>query len=257
MAPIYPPLPLSLILPVAWAGLTGRRRSFQGDARRGTRRLAVRLQGGENAPDCGPALLLINHYHRPGFGAWWFALALSAALPVEIHWSMTNAWTDDGSPGAKTRAWISARLLPRLANVYGFTSMPPMPPRAHEAAARAAALRRLLAAARLEPGRPAPLLALAPEGQDSLDGALMRPPAGVGRLLLLLAGMGYLCCPVGVYEEETTLVLNFGPAFSLAAPDGMERDRWAADNAMQHIAPLLPERLRGAYHALESPPVVT
>ena len=254
MAPTYPPLPLSLALPVAWAGLVGRRRSFQSDARRCTRRLAVNLQGRENMPTCGPALLLVNHYHRPGFGAWWFALALSAALPVEIHWSMTNAWTDDGSPGAKTRAWISARLLPRLANVYGFTSMPPMPPRAHEAAARAAALRRLLAAARLEAGRPAPLLALAPEGQDSPDGALMRPPPGVGRLLLLLAGMGYPCCPVGVFEEEHALALNFGPAFHLAAPEGMERDQGAADLAMQHIARLLPERLRGVYGALESPP---
>jgi 1-acyl-sn-glycerol-3-phosphate acyltransferase len=247
MPPDYPPLPWKIVLEVARAALVGQRRSIHEDALSCTRSLDITVAGREYVPPFGPALVVMNHYQRPGFQAWWFALAISAALPVDAHWMMTSAWTDDGTPGAWWRSRLSTLILPRLAQVYGFTSMPPMPPRAHEVRARAAAVRHLLAVARRQP---APLVALSPEGQDSPDGRLMHPHPGVGRLLMLLAGHGYPVFPVGVFEDGCALVLNFGPPFSLVLPpDGNpgQRDRQAAQQVMAAIAALLPVTLRGVY----------
>jgi hypothetical protein len=138
-------------------------------------------------------------------------------------------------------------LYPRLARVYGLISMPPMPPRPHEVAARALAVRQVLAVARRSPPV---LLAMAPEGQDPPGGVLMRPPAGVGRMLVKLAGYGHRFYPVGLYEQGEAVVLHFGPAFHLSMPEGMSTeqvDRQASDATMQAIAVLLPTGLRGVY----------
>lgn len=285
MPPTYPPIPPRLALAIAWAALCGRRRSFRQDALRLTRRLAFTVHGRENVPSGGPALVVMNHYHRPGFQAYWFTLAISATLPAEAHWTMTEAWTDDGTPGAWWRARLSVHFLPRLAQVYGFTHMPPMPPRPHEVAARAAAVRALIAVARNCRGRSmrdfiqadenfrpaptvnysvrgdekdrhapttanAPILALSPEGMDAPGGALMRLHPGAGRLLLLLDGLDYPIYPVGVYETEDALLLSFGAPLRLARPQGQSaagRDEAAASQVMSAIAALLPEPLRGFY----------
>lgn len=243
MTPVYPALPIRLILAAAGAALTGRHRSLQQDARWWARHLPVEVRNGENLPHQGPAALVMNHYHRPGFQAWWFAMALAAAAPVEMHWTMTAAWTDDGTPGARWRAFLSPHFLPRLAKVYGFTSMPPMPPRPHEVSARAAAVRQFLSAARRNPP---PVLALAPEGQDSPNGGLMRPHPGVGRLLAILNDLGFVFIPAGVFETDH-LVLSVGSPFQIALPDLRSRDRDAADCVMQHIAALLPAGLQNSY----------
>jgi hypothetical protein len=188
-----------------------------------------------------------NHYQRPGFGAWWIAIAISAALPAEVHWVMTAAWTDMGRPGDRLKASISEQLFPRLAAVYGFTAMPPMPPRPHEAAVRAQAVRRVLALARREANA---LIGLAPEGMDNPAGGLMRPPPGVGRFLLHLAEIGCAIHPVGFFEDQEGLVLSFGPALPLerrAALAGDALDRWAAEGVMRGIAAELPDVLRGEF----------
>ncbi len=247
MPPTYPPLPPALLLPVIWTALRGGQRSFRQDALRCTAALPLSVLGRENIPQAGPALIVMNHYHRPGFQAFWFSLAISAVTPVDIHWTMTGAWTDDGTLGAKWRAILSPHFLPRLARLYGFTSMPPMPPRPHETALRAGAVRHLLDVARQIPP---PLLALAPEGMDNPAGGLMRPHPGVGRLLALLDGLGYPIFPVGVSEEAASLVLSFGPSMCLALQPGLDpaqRDRQAADQVMQAIAARLPAALRGDY----------
>jgi hypothetical protein len=72
--------------------------------------------------------LTINHYARPGFHAWWLALALSAVVPTDVHWIMTAAWTYSDGFRARTVTPLSRWLFGRIAQVYGFTSMPPMPP---------------------------------------------------------------------------------------------------------------------------------
>ena len=249
MPPIYPAIPLSAWLSLAWAGLSGKQRSFRQDALRYAARLPLKVNGSEHIPQAGPALMVMNHYHRPGFQAYWFSLAISAVTPVEIHWTITGAWTDDGTPGARLRAWLSPHFLPRLARVYGFTSMPPMPPRPHEIIARAAAVRQLLGVAQQNPP---PVLALAPEGRDHPAGELLHPPAGVGRLLAILAGYGYPIVPVGVMEDDHRLILSFGQPFHLMLPTGLnatQRDRQAADQVMSAIAALLPAALQGAYAA--------
>ena len=247
MPPIYPELNLNILMEMAWSGMTRNRRSFRQDALHLSTDLPLKVQGIENIPLTGPALIVMNHYHRPGFQAFWISLAISAVVPAEIHWTMTGAWTNDGTPGAWLRALLSPHILPRLARLYGFTSMPPMPPRPFETAAGAASVRHLLGAARQ---KPAPILGLAPEGQDNPTGGLMRPHPGVGRLLALIAGMGYLFIPVGVVEDDRHLWLNFGSGFHLTIPAGLppdELDHTAADQVMHSIARLLPGELRGIY----------
>ncbi len=230
-----------------WSVARKERRSFHQDA---TNALAlchfpIQVQGRDNIPPCGPAVIVTNHYSRPGFGAWWIALAISAQVPTEMHWGMTSAWTFDGRPSAWVLAEISRRLFPRIADMYGFTAMPPMPPRPFEQAARALAVRQILAAAK---AKPQPIFGMAPEGQDTPGGALMHPHPGVGRFLYHLARLGFPFYPAGVYEEADSMVLSFGPSFCLELPGGLsgeEIDRRASQTVMRALAQQLPEKLRG------------
>jgi 1-acyl-sn-glycerol-3-phosphate acyltransferase len=118
---------------------------------------------------------------------------------------MTAAWTPAGTAWSRLQAAASVRLFPRLASLYGFIPMPPMPPRPFEAAARAQAVRQVLSAVRRSPP---PLLAISPEGQDTPGGALMRPHPGVGRMLAHLAKSGYPFHPVGVHESEALRLIR-------------------------------------------------
>lgn len=248
MPPRYPGLPLHILAALAWTILRRRQRSFRSDALRCTRDLALEVRGPENIPSAGPGLVVVNHYHRPGFQAMWFSLALSSLIPAELLWTMTSAWTDDGTPGARERARISPHIFPRLAHAYGFISMPPMPPRPFEVAARASAVRALLTAARR---RPAPLLALAPEGMDNPSGpGMQRLPPGAGRLLVAIHQAGHPIYPVGIFENEQALVLAFGAPFDLRLPPGSAGPQ-AAERVGRAIAALLPPALRGEYATRE------
>ena len=247
----YPryPLPWKVAPSVLLSAALNRKRSFRGDALRclAGGQPEIHIAGNENIPASGPALLVFNHYSRSGFQAYWIALAVGATVSVEMHWTMTAAWTSDGSFKSKVLAEVSRRSFPRLAHVYGFTAMPPMPPRPFEAEARARAVRQALAIARQQP---APVLALAPEGQDFPGGKLGRPPAGAGRFLILLSQLGYPVYPLGVYEAGGCLCLNFGAAFNLEIPPGLSRDEsddYASQAVMRRIACLLPEKLRGEF----------
>jgi hypothetical protein len=130
--------------------------------------------------------------------------------------------------------------------MYGFTLMPPMPPRPQDTARRAEAVRRVVRLAKAG----VPAVGLAPEGMDSPDGKLMRPPPGAGRLVAHIAGAGYTLLPVGVYEEGDAFCLRFGEPFALpetatGSTDAIDRE--VSTRVMQSIAALLPERLRGAF----------
>jgi hypothetical protein len=238
---------------MAWAALlargAARRRSFRADARTFVAGLRppLRVVGAAHVPQRGPAVLTINHYARPGFQACWLALAASATVPVDVYWGMTAAWTYPDWLRAHTLTPLTRWLFRRLAQVYGFTTMPPMPPDPRDAVARAAAVRRVLAYAR---ATPRPVVGLAPEGGDAPGGVLATPPSGVGRFMLHLAARGLPLAPVGGYESDGAFCLHFGPSYRLRLPPGLsadERDARASQIVMQQIAALLPAQLRGAY----------
>jgi hypothetical protein len=238
--------------------LLGRKRSFARDAGRlsdGINRLQI---WGDIPKDPNPFLFLINHYSRPGFRAWWISIALVSAVgsPLrepalgrqaggggrEIHWPMTSAWTYPDRIRSRLITPFSGWVLARFARMYGFTLMPPMPPREADVASRAASVRRILRLASLKK----PSIAMAPEGMDSPDGRLMQPPSGAGRFIALLAGMGYTLAPVGAFESGDALHVRFGKPFRLPHSDSRDsgvRDRETVRIVMHAIAELLPEEL--------------
>jgi hypothetical protein len=186
----------------------------------------------------------MNHFTRPGFGAWWIALGISAAVPVEVHWSMTAGWNHTGLLNPLTR-WF----FPRLAKVYGFTATPPMPPDPKGVMDRARAVRDVLRVARASKA----IIAIAPEGRDYPGGVLGLPPPGVGRFIQQLSKYRERITPVGVYEDienDAQLCINFGPSFEVDnLPDlpSDDRDRLISRQVMTAIAQQLPPALRGDY----------
>jgi hypothetical protein len=203
--------------------------------------------GEENIPRAGPCLITFNHYYRPGFNAWWMALALAAAVPLEILFIMTGVLTFPGIWYAPLGAAGSRWLLRRFSKIYGFTTMPPMPPRPGDLMVRACSVRRLLAFARTNP---AAILSLAPEGGDQPAGRVHWPPSGAGRFMLLMAELGFPLLPLGFFEEDGEFFLHFGPPYLLQAPCSLDpdgKDHRAAYTVMSAIASQLPERLRGEF----------
>jgi hypothetical protein len=240
--------PKSLLASLAAAVMLSRHRRFAEDARACTARIHPPLQllGTQHIPDNGSYVITTNHYFRPGYGSQWTALAISTVLADDVHWVMTSELTFPGRWYAALAAPASRLILKRIAAVYGFTAMPPMPPRPYDLQARAGAVRSVLQyAERAE----RPIIGLAPEGGDQPGGQLYMPPAGVGRLCLRLAAIELRFLPVGVYECDGRLTLNFGEDYelSIGSQDIKDRDRRAAYTVMQHIAPLLPAGLRGEF----------
>ena len=229
--------------------LFGGKRSFRRDGQACVERInpPLRVLEKENIPQGGPCLITFNHYYRPGFNAWWMALALAATLPVEIHFVMTGELTYPGKWYAPLGMAGSRWLLQRFSDIYGFIAMPPMPPRPQDVQARARSVRAVLAYARAHPQA---ILGLAPEGGDQPGGRLSWPPSGAGRFILLLIEQGFPILPVGCFEEAGAFCLHFGGAYQLNIPSGLaskEKDGAVARAVIQKIAPLLPERLRSEF----------
>jgi hypothetical protein len=243
-------LPKELLPRLGLALLIGERRSFRTDAVRCASLLQppLKIYGKENIPASGPGLVTTNHYARPGFRAWWLALAVSAAVPTEVHWLITSAWTYPDRLRSATITPVTRWVLQRLAQVYGFTCMPPMPPDPAEVIERAEAVRRVLKYARQAERL---LIGLAPEGGDfATPGRLAEPPPGAGRFILHLCALGLEISPVGIFEEEDCLCLRFGVRYRQDASPGLSpsaRDRYASQQVMQHIADLMPARLASNY----------
>lgn len=242
----YPP---RLFVRVALDVILLRRRNFRSDARACIARLDSPLQVLErkNIPRRGPCVLTVNHYHRAGFGAQWLALAIAASVPVDMHWVMTGEFTYSGKWYAPIVSTGSRLVLKRIARVYGFTSMPPMPPRPRDAEARAASVRAVLEYVRHAKH---PVLGLAPEGYDTPHGKLARPATGLGRFGLLLSKAGLKFIPVGAYEADGFFHLHFGEPYELSVVRELpadEKDEQAAQVIMKNIARLLPLHLRGEF----------
>jgi hypothetical protein len=242
--------PKSRILFLAASVFFGGHRSFRQDARACMAQLTppLHLLGQENIPQTGPCLITFNHYYRPGFHAWWMALAIAASVPADIHFGMTAELTFPGRWYASLGMAGSRWLLRRFSKIYGFTPMPPMPPRPQDVKVRAQAVRKMLAYAR---EHPRVILGLAPEGGDQLGGILSWPPAGAGRFIALLADSDTSIVPVGAFEQAGFFCLSFGEPYPLRPPSGLaavERDRAVAGIIMRAIARQLPSHLRGEFN---------
>jgi hypothetical protein len=237
-----------MVLRAAWAALCKRERDFGVDARQmldsGP---PVVVFGQENIPASGPYLLLANHYTRPGMMVWWSVFALSVQLQCTPRWVVAAGWTYPRGWRRLLMEPLTAWAFHRLAQVYRFSSMPPMPPRPEDALARAAAVRSVLTRLRSEPNM---LLGLMPEGRDLPGGVLGWPPAGAGRFMLRLgADLGRIL-PAGVYEADSRLCVCFGPLFQIQVPQGLpaaQQDQAASRCVMEHIAALLPKAMRGPF----------
>ena len=248
-------IPGQLLGSLSCAALTRKPRSFARDAQRTIATLspAIQVLGAEHVPAREPCLLACNHYTRPGLGAWWLVLAISTAVAAcrashadpEIHWVMTAAWTFPGSP------WRRRLLTPltqwafdRVAQVYGFVPMPPMPPDPCQVEARAIAVLRTVRLAR----QIAPhggMIGLAPEGRD-VPGGLGQPPPGAGTFIALLVQAGLPVLPIGVFEQGRRLCVSFGAPFTPTIPLGRAaRDREVTRQVMDSIARQLPPNSPG------------
>lgn len=180
-----------------WATAAARRRSFARDAQMAVTGICPQPQvlGGEHIPHQDPCLVTCNHYSRPGFAAWWLALAIAAAIAAQRHpdvdpevwWVMTAAWT---FPESRWRRRVLTPLtwwaFRRAARVYDFVTMPPMPPDPREVEARVLAVLRTVRLARRAASEGS-MVGLAPEGRD-VSGGLGEPPDGAGDLVALLVG---------------------------------------------------------------------
>jgi hypothetical protein len=228
-----------------------RKRDFHQDAQACIASLKppLRIFGADNIPRHGPCVITVNHYHRKGFAAQWFALAIAALVPVNMHWIMTGEFTYRGKWYESFGAIGSQILLKRIASVYGFSTMPPMPPREKDVEARAASVRAVLEYVH---HAKEPILGLAPEGHDppGPEEVLTQPASGVGRFGLLLAKAGLEFAPVGAYEMDGAFHIHFGESYELTVPPNLSSDAKDAEASriiMENIARLLPVHLRGEF----------
>ena len=243
-------VPRRLLLAIGWSLVTGGRRSVLADAQRAfaDRRPQVEFRGTGNIPPEAACLVVCNHYARPGFSAWWIGMGVNAAFAgrraagadIDIRWVMSSAWTFPEDPLKATFLTPITRIVyTRLAKLYGFVSMPPMPPAPHEVKERAAAVLRAVRMARAGKDKGI-LVGLSPEGQD-FGMYLGVPPEGVGEFISLLVAAGLPVLPVGVFEEGEELVISVGEAFVPdIRGDKRERDSQVAAEVMAAIQKLVP-----------------
>ena len=160
---------------------------------------------------------------------------------------MTAAWTFPDNKFLQNFTPLTYWLFSRVARVYGFTTTPPMPPDPSQVEARASSVRRVLKYARVEE---ASVIAIAPEGQDHPGGVLGVPSSGVGRFIAQLAKYCQRITPIGVYEDDKSLCINFGHSFELDISPKLPADEFdvhISQQVMIAIACQLPESLRGKY----------
>lgn len=229
--------------------LLARRRDLQKDAKACIEHMSSELKvlGRENIPDRGRCVLTINHFHRPGLGAQWIALAVSALVPLRMRWAVTGELMCQGKWYEAVGSRASIIFLNRLAYIYDLIAMPPMPPRPRDVEARAAAVRTILNYVKHVND---PVLGISPEGFNSPGGVLTRPASGFGRFALLLSKAGLRFLPVGGYEADGTFHIHFGEEYELGIQSGLpaeEKDERAVQIIMGKIGCLLPAYLRGEF----------
>ena len=243
-------LPRRRIPGLVWSVLALRRRSFATDSTLAVTGVNPQLHivGADQIPTFGPCLIVCNHYGRPGFDTWWLTFSIQAAVAArrgpgadpEIRWVMTAAWTyPPGSWRGRIVTPLTRWTFRRIAQVYGFVTMPPMPPHPSEVEARATAVLKTARLAR-QAARNGGMIGLAPQGGD-VASPLAPPPDGAGEFIALLAGAGLPVLPVAVAEHGGRLRLAFGPTFAPEIPPRRDgRDRLVSEQVMAALGRLLP-----------------
>jgi hypothetical protein len=241
--------PTGLFARALWDFLLLRHRDLQSDAQACIENLSpgLRVLGQENIPQRGGCILTINHYHRPGFGAQWLAIATTALVPLRMRWVVTGELMCQGKWYEAIGSRASRIFLNRLAYFYGLITMPPMPPRPKDVEARAASVRTILEYVKHVDE---PVLGISPEGHNPPHGILTRPASGFGRFAWLLSKAGMRFIPVGGYEADGLFHLHFGEPYELNIQNDLEadeKDEHATQIVMGNIARRLPVHLRGEF----------
>ncbi|MEP7200769.1 MAG: 1-acyl-sn-glycerol-3-phosphate acyltransferase [Chloroflexota bacterium] len=251
--------PFSLLAPRIPSLLLGRRRALHADVNAAFAAIgaAPHAVNAEHILQREPFLLVMNHFHRRDIPSWWMVMAVMKAVadqraghaPPDLRMIVATQWTYTNPWQKIFVAPVMRFVVGRIMRAYDFLPMEPTALGASHANQRARSIRGVVVAAKQARQAQFPI-GLAPEGGDTLDSALRRPPNGAGRFMLLLAATGLPFLPVGVYVSNERLVTNFGTLFALRAPPALskgETDEWASREVMERIACLLPAELRGAY----------
>jgi hypothetical protein len=232
--------PKKIIIEIAISIIRNKKRSIKHDSLRAISGIfsPVQFIGKENIPVKGPGMVTLNHYSRPGFFILWAAMVISACLPEKHFWLMTSAWTNRTKGVDQLRAVITRELFKRLARMYGFITTPPMPPIPGEIAERALSIKKIIGAINEDPKT---ILCFAPEGQDFGNGVLGEPPAGIGKFFFNIHRQLKKIYSVGVWEENESLILNFGESYIIGnSHTYRDPDTEISNLVMSRIAELLP-----------------
>jgi hypothetical protein len=237
----YPSVNPTVLKCILWR-LLGRNRSLKADAQRLCARVepAIRYIGLENLNLARPFVVTANHYTRPGFSTAWIALSISAVLPAEVTWIMSNQWLFEGNPLAFALRPLMRFVLKGINDAYSFVPMPTIINGFSTSQERTAGVREVIRRLRKDPQT---MIGITPEGMDSPIGGLALPPAGVGRFLFHLQEMGATMLPVSVYEEQGGLCVRFGEPYQLETPSGLSPsgfDLFIRKTVMSRIAKLMP-----------------
>lgn len=228
------------------SGVSSPRRSFSADAQRVLARYPeTRVAGAEHLPPEGPFIVVANHYQRRGIGAWWSALAISAAVaeqrPDNLRWMHTSRFGGYRIFGrVRAPETVTACLLRWSMRRYDFLMVD-----RDEVGPRAPMLRDAYRSLH-HAGR---AIAIMPEAGDAIDGGvLVRGRAGAGPALAWLSAGRVPLLPVGVWvDEDGRFSVSIGPAFTVDRACVDDYDTDLTTLVMGRVARQLPETLQGVY----------
>ncbi len=219
-------------------------------------RPVLSVSGEDNIPTQTPFVLVMNHYDRPGLGAWWGPVLVLHTIavhrtcePRQVHMMMAREWWYPPGLGRMFKQPLTRWFFGHLSKTYGLVLLPPVVPGDTFRGEGTLAVRRALTLTRSNSPQ---LVGLAPEGRTGEQGSLCEPPKGAGLFILALTHDSIPCLPVGIFEDEdAALTVEFGKPFVLHADRRQSRadqDRHASCTVMVQVGKLLPERMWGVYH---------
>jgi 1-acyl-sn-glycerol-3-phosphate acyltransferase len=249
--------PIPLLIKPAVRVLFGIPSSISGDAAlllRGANP-APRVLNQEHIPSVSPFVLTINHYDRPGLGAWWAVSPIVCAIASrravdtrDIHMAMAREWWYPAGFGHIVKQPLTHWFFGQISKTYGTIRLPPIVGEKGLLSDGAISIRRAISLTR---GEHPQLVGIAPEGQTGDHLSLCKPPPGAGIFLLMLTHNTVPILPAGIFEDDDgVLTVRFGPPYYLSVPPDTardERDLKSAGLVMLQIGRLLPERMWGMY----------